>query len=78
MENVLDQKKEISIFKTSVIYSEQIPLLKNTLDTIVGHNFWNFDLEDKDNILRIKASPWVNGFLVQEINKLGFQCEELF
>lgn len=78
MENTLTQKKEISIFRTSVISAEQIPFLRDILDTIVGHRFWNFDLEDKDNILRIKAYPFVSSFLIQEINKLGFDCEELF
>ena len=78
MENVLTQKKEISIFKTSVVSAEQIPFLSDILNTIIGPHFWNFDLEDKDNILRIEASPLVNNFLIQEINKLGFECEELF
>lgn len=78
MENVLLQKKEISIFKTSVITAEQIPFLRGILDTIVGPRFWNFDHEDKDNILRIEACPLVNSFLIQEINKLGFECKELF
>lgn len=78
MENALLQKKEISIFKTSVIDPAQIPFLKNILDTIVGTCLWNFDLEDKDNILRIKACPLVNSFLIQEISKLGFECVELF
>jgi len=78
MEKVLTQKKEISIFKTSVISDEQIPFLRGLLDSIIGPRFWNFDLEDKDNILRIEACPMVNNFLIQEINKLGFECEELF
>ena len=78
MENILEQKKEISIFRTSVINKGQIPMLKNTLDTIVGSQFWNFDLEDRDHILRIEANPIVNAFLAQEIRKLGFECEELF
>jgi len=78
MEKIFIQKKEISIFRTSVATSEQIPFLKDTLDTIIGACFWNFDLEDCDNILRVKANPNVSGFLVQEIKKLGFECEELF
>lgn len=78
MENVLALEKEISIFKTSIIDPAQIPFLKNILDKIVGQCLWNFDLEDKDNILRIKAHPWINSFLIQEINKLGFECVELY
>jgi len=78
MENVLTQNKEISIFKTSVSNDAEIQGLKYTLDTIIGPHFWNFDLEDCDCILRIKANPVVNSFLIQEIVKLGYECEELF
>lgn len=78
MENVLILEKEISIFKTSVMTERQIQVLKHTLDAIIGPQFWNFDLEDKDNILRIEANTLVNSFLIQEIEKLGFECKELF
>jgi len=78
MEKRLLQKKEISIFKTSVLNAKQIPFLKDLLDTIVGPYHWNFDLEDRDKILRIEAYTLINSFLIQEINKLGFECEELF
>jgi len=78
MENILVQKKEVSIFRTSINDPEKIQFLKKTLDVIIGRKYWNFDLEDKDNILRIEANPVVNNFLIQEISKLGFECEELF
>lgn len=78
MENILAAEKEISIFKTTVFNDLQIVLLQNILDAIVGAQYWNFDLEDKDKVLRIKANPALNNFLIQEINKLGFECEELF
>lgn len=71
-------KKEISIFKTSVIEKREITLLRNLLDTLVGHHNWNFDLEDEDKILRIKSHRSINNFLAQEINKVGYLCYELF
>ena len=72
------EEKEISIFKTSLIDSDDIAKVKSVLDLLIGKNEWNFDLEDIDNILRIHAETHLNGFLAQELHKLGFECEELF
>ena len=69
---------EVSIFKTSVNYPSQITKLKDLLDVIIGNGKWIFDLEDCDRILRIESDPYLNNFLVQEINKLGYECNELF
>jgi len=76
--NVMTAQKEISIFRTSIGNREDIQAVKSMLDMVVGQNEWNFDLEDADNILRIHANVLVNAFLTQELQKLGFECEELF
>jgi len=76
--NILNEEKEISIFKTTIDNEVAIQKVKGVLDQVVGNKEWNFDLEDVDNILRINAATYRNGFLVQEIRKLGFECEELF
>ena len=73
----MTETSEISIFKTSVYHQNEISKLARLLNTIIGKNNWNFDLEDRDKILRIKACPSANNFLTQEINKLGFECQEL-
>ncbi len=69
---------EVSIFKTSVNYPSQITKLNDLLDVIIGKGKWIFALEDCDRILRIESDPYLNNFLVQEINKLGYECNELF
>ena len=76
--NALVGQKEISIFRTSLVNPADIARVKNILDKMVGKNEWNFDLEDIDNILRIHANTLVNGFLIQELKKQGFECQELF
>lgn len=76
--NILVMEKEISIFKTTIKQEKEIKYVANVLDFIVGKNNWNFDNEDVDHILRIHANTMVNSFLVKEIQKLGFECKELF
>ncbi len=76
--NAMTAQKEISIFKTSVLNIEDIQTVQSMLNTVVGEDEWNFDLEDVDHILRIHANVLVNAFLSQELQKLGFQCKELF
>lgn len=78
MKNTVVENKEISIFRTSVVNAEDIRKIKYLLDTIVGKRNWNFDLEDKDNILRINANLSINPFLAQELQKSGFECTELW
>lgn len=76
--NVLLGQKEISIFRTSIVDKENITRVKSILNLLIGENQWNFDFEDVDNILRINANTVINGFLIQELKKMGVECEELF
>lgn len=68
---------EVSIFKTSVINEEHINQLTPILNILVGSSYWNFDLEDIDNILRVYYPPTQNNFLASEIKKYGFVWIEL-
>lgn len=76
--SILIEKKEISIFRTSVNSKCDINALKPLLDYTIGSNNWNFDLEDYEKILRINSFPDMNNFIVKEINKMGFDCIEIF
>ncbi|TMM58687.1 hypothetical protein FEE95_04460 [Maribacter algarum] len=76
--NVFINQTEISIFKTTIANEDEIGMVEDILNLIVGKNKWNFDLEDIDNILRINANIVVNNFLAQELKKFGFECVELF
>lgn len=78
IKNALTARKEISIFRTSIHTVEDVENVQHMLDMVVGKSQWNFDLEDTDHILRIHANVLVNAFLTQELQKLGFTCEELF
>lgn len=78
MKNIVVESKEISIFKTSVADTLDIQKIELLLNTLVGKKNWNFDLEDKDNILRINANLSINSFLAQELHKSGFECTELW
>lgn len=60
---------------------EPIFLALGTLNlntTLVSTEKSNFDLEDKDNILRIDSSPVLNNFLAREIKNMGFDCTEIY
>lgn len=71
-------KKEISIFRTSVSSRKKVKKIKPILDALIGSGNWNFDLEDKDYILRINSSPVLNNFLAREIKNMGYDCIELY
>ncbi len=77
LNNTLIQR-EISIFRTSVNSKCDVKNLKPLLDYLVGAGKWNFDLEDSEKILRINNFPSMNNFISREINKLGFECVEIF
>jgi hypothetical protein len=46
----------IYVFKTSVGTKELVHRLKPQLDKICMDGKWNFDLEDRDNVLRLDVS----------------------
>lgn len=67
----------IFVFKTSVKTKTQVKKLKQPIDNLLPNATWNFDLEDKDKILRIDSEKNI----VLEIKELltihKFNCEEL-
>ena len=47
--------KKVLVFKTSVYLEKEINKLRPVLNALtVNADIWNFDLEDCDNILRMK------------------------
>lgn len=68
----------ITVFKTSVVNSEQVESIKPYLDQLDTINAWNFDLEDCDNILRIDSLTNVSAYVISILDKLGFKCEEIY
>lgn len=70
-------ESNVSIFKTSVSSEEQIGKVRPYLDLLYAVRQWNFDLEDRDNILRIDSLHPVSEFVVRMMGMFGIQCEEL-
>ena len=68
----------VLVFKTSVANLRDIHILKPVLDRLISENgYWNFDLEDCDNILRVEAQKVKPDNILQELTQHGFSCEEL-
>jgi hypothetical protein len=67
----------IYVFKTSVKTKNQVNKLKPHINTILPKEKWNFDLEDRDKVLRIDGEE-SNAFkIIHLLNAHSFQCEEL-
>ncbi len=67
----------ILVFKTTVTSNEKansISSLIDNLPTIIG---WNFDLEDRDNILRIECNRDISEEVINLLNKNGIECADL-
>ena len=65
------------IFKTNVENAKQA----ETLVTLLHHYFpfaeINFDLDDCDNILRVKGEKFCLACITQTLAKKGFECQVL-
>lgn len=67
----------IYVFKTSVKTERDIALLKPKLDRLASGLKWNFDLEDRDNILRIDCPEIAPNDVILLLEKANFACQEL-
>lgn len=70
--------KTILVFKTSVTKKKEINELRPLLNELIGQNgYWNFDLEDRDNILRVETNILQAETVSSALNNNQFYCEEL-
>ncbi|WP_217703319.1 hypothetical protein [Flavobacterium agri] len=67
----------ISVFKTSVSSKKKILSLRPYLNNLKNIRQWNFDLEDRDRILRIDSDSPVSVTVIGILNRRGFDCIEL-
>jgi len=67
----------IYVFKTSVNRKIQAKKLKPHIDQILPKAKWNFDLEDRDKILRIDSEENIVFEIIGLLNIHKFDCEEL-
>lgn len=68
---------EILVFKTNVRYKKNIRYITPHLESLKGITRLNFDLHDKDKILRIESSDVVPASIEILLKREGYYCEEL-
>ena len=64
----------IYVFKTSIDTKSKLELANTLLNELLPNAYWNFDLEDCDNILRIDSEAEINEMVLK--NDI-FDCIEL-
>lgn len=70
--------KTVLVFKTSISSKKKVQNIKPLLNRLMDKNsFWNFDLEDGDNILRVETQTLKPSIICQTLHRYGFSCEEL-
>ena len=68
----------VLVFKTSVSNKKHIKTVQPFLNKLmVQQDYWNFYLEDCDNILRVETQVLNAGFICETLQSQGFYCEEL-
>ena len=67
----------VKIFKTNVRDRNLADLLVLYLQKIIPDFLINFDLEDRDKVLRISGNREVSGLVVQLLTTHGFDCKPI-
>ena len=68
---------EVLVFKTNVRFKKHVSEVADRLSQFSDISRWNFDLQDKDRILRIEASDVSAQSIEFELQDAGYFCEEL-
>jgi len=68
----------VLVFKTTVSSTTEVERVRPALNAIIAQRGrWNFDLEDRDRILRVETPAQVRERVVVLLTGLGFECDEL-
>jgi hypothetical protein len=67
----------IAVFKTGVQNQNDANYLIKIMENQYPGWEINFDLEDCDNILRIKGQKIISGDIIEKLREEGFMCIEL-
>ena len=70
-------RQMVRIFKTDVYTQRRILQLTEKLDDMLWFARWNFDLEDRDSILRVEYSSGIDIALEDNLRAIGVLCVEL-
>jgi hypothetical protein len=68
---------EILVFKTNVTSRKKVSMIAPLLTSLPTIRQWNFDLEDRDKVLRIEATHLNPGSVESLLLMAGFDCQEL-
>ena len=67
----------IFVFKTSVSSKRKVKALKPHIDNLLPGAYWNFDLADRDRILRIDCDDNIVSIITALLERHSYSCEEL-
>ena len=68
----------IEVFRTNICNEVDATVIMNILKTKFPDFRINFDLDDCDKILRIAGEEISPDYISLLVNKLGFECEQLY
>jgi len=68
---------EVLVFKTNVTSKKKVSMIAPLLTSFPTISQWNFDLEDRDKVLRIEATGLNPGSVELLLHTAGFNCREL-
>lgn len=68
---------KILVFKTNVQQQEQVNRVKALLQPVLSIVDWNFDLSDRDRILRVVTHGLPPRFIESLLETSGLYCQEL-
>ena len=68
---------EVLVFKTNVRFKRHVTEVATRLGQFADISRWNFDLQDKDRILRIEAAALSPKIIENELQRAGYYCKEL-
>jgi hypothetical protein len=68
----------VQVYRTSVQNGAQVERLRPRLDLLVQEGGeWNFDLEDREKILRVDSTKRIGEHIMALLQDQGFTCSEL-
>ena len=68
---------EVLVFKTNVRSKKNITEVANHLEQFRDIRRWNFDLQDKDRILRVEGADISPAAIEDTLQQAGYFCKEL-
>ncbi|GAB5409569.1 MAG: hypothetical protein BalsKO_19340 [Balneolaceae bacterium] len=73
----INSKLNCLVFKTNIDEEYKVSQLIYVLEKIEGIEYWNLDMEDWENILRIEFSNFEIEVLTEQLSKFSLEIEEL-